>query len=181
MLVWALTGLGFLLHNSSIPFILASKGAEFGDRSTNITYRSSLIIALLGVPGALLGGLLVEIPRFGRKGTLAAAATLTRIFLYASTTARAPRNYWEVLPTKDRGTGNALAATANRIFGIVFGRLRFMADSRKWNTNLFSQPVITMFANLRTPAPVYISGALFLTAAICVVLLPFESRGRASL
>jgi hypothetical protein len=25
----------------------------------------------------------------------------------------------EVFPTKDRGTGNALAATANRVFGIM--------------------------------------------------------------
>jgi hypothetical protein len=52
-----------------------------------LTYRNALIITVLGVPGALLGGVLVEVPGLGRKGTLAGAAVLTGVFLYASTTA----------------------------------------------------------------------------------------------
>jgi MFS family permease len=106
-----------------------------------LTYRNSLIIAVLGVPGALLGGLLVEVPKFGRKGTLAIATILTGAFLYASTTALSSEallgwqcafNFFsnimyavlygytpETFPTKDRGTGNALTATANRVFGIM--------------------------------------------------------------
>lgn len=43
---------------------------------------------MLGVPGALIGGLLVEIPKFGRKGALAVSTVLTGVFLYASTTAK---------------------------------------------------------------------------------------------
>jgi len=46
-----------------------------------------LIIAVLGVPGALLGGLLVEVPKFGRRGTLCVSTVLTGVFLYCSTTA----------------------------------------------------------------------------------------------
>lgn len=134
-------GLGFPLYNAFLPYIQATRGAEFGDGSTYITYRNSLIIATLGVPGALLGGLLVEIPKFGRKGALALSTILTGVFLYASTTATTSNallgwncayNFFsnimysvlygytpEVFPTKDRGTGNALAATANRVFGIM--------------------------------------------------------------
>lgn len=141
MVVWAFIGLGYPLYNGFFPFLLAQKGAEFGDGSTYLTYRNSLIIAALGVPGAVLGGLLVEIPRFGRKGTLAVATTLTGVFLCASTTAKSSNELlgWqcafnfcsnimfavlyaytpEIFSTKDRGTGNALTATANRIFGIV--------------------------------------------------------------
>jgi MFS family permease len=100
-----------------------------------------LIIAVLGVPGALLGGALVEVKNFGRKGTLAISTVLTGVFLYASTTALTSNALlgWncafsffsnimyavlyaytpEIFPTKDRGTGNALTATANRIFGIM--------------------------------------------------------------
>ena len=96
---------------------------------------------MLGVPGAMLGGVLVEIRRFGRKGTLAAATILTGVFIYGSTTATTSNALlaWncvysffsnvmyavlyaytpEIFPTKDRGTGNALTATANRIFGIM--------------------------------------------------------------
>ncbi|KAE8448855.1 hypothetical protein EG329_008857 [Mollisiaceae sp. DMI_Dod_QoI] len=184
MLVWAFIGLGYPLYNAFLPYLQQIRGAKFGDGSTYLTYRNSLIIAVLGVPGALLGGVLVEIPRFGRKGTLAVFTVLTGVFLYCSTTALTSESLlgWncafnfcsnvmyavlyaytpEIFPTKDRGTGNALTATANRIFGIM-------------------APIIAMFANLQTSAPVYTSGALFIAAGVLVALLPFEPQGKASL
>ena len=87
MTVWGLIGLAYPLYNAFIPYIQATRGADYGDGSTYITYRNSLIIAVLGVPGALLGGLLVEVKNFGRKGTLAISTVLAGVFLYASTTA----------------------------------------------------------------------------------------------
>ncbi|CAG7559669.1 unnamed protein product [Fusarium equiseti] len=184
MAVWALIGLGYPLYNAFIPFIQATKGADFGDGSTYITYRNSLIIAVLGVPGALLGGWLVELPRLGRKGTLSASTILTGVFLYCSTTATSSGallgwqcafNFFsnimyavlysftpELFPTPHRGTGNALCASCNRIFGIM-------------------APIIAIFANLETSAPVYTSGALFIAAGLLVLLMPFESRGKAAL
>ena len=89
----------------------------------------------------MLGGLLVEIRGFGRKGTLSTSTILTGVFIYGSTTAKTSNQLlaWdcvysffsnvmyavlyaytpEIFPTKDRGTGNALTATANRVFGIM--------------------------------------------------------------
>ncbi|KAB5580868.1 major facilitator superfamily transporter, partial [Coniochaeta sp. 2T2.1] len=141
MTVWAFIGLGYPLYNAFLPYIQDTRGADFGDGSTYLTYRNSLIIAVLGVPGALLGGYLVEVPRFGRKGTLAASTVLTGVFLYASTTALTSDALlgWncafsffsnimyavlysftpELFPTPQRGTGNALTATCNRVFGIM--------------------------------------------------------------
>lgn len=141
MIVWAFIGLGYPLYNAFLPYIQATRGAKFGDGSTYLTYRNSLIIAVLGIPGALLGGVLVEVPKFGRKGTLAVSTVLTGVFLYCSTTAtrsdallgwNCAYNLFsnimyavlyaytpEIFPTKDRGTGNALTATANRVFGIM--------------------------------------------------------------
>ena len=184
MLIWAFIGLGFPLYNAFLPYIQETRGAQFGDGSTYITYRNSLIIAVLGVPGALVGGVLVEIPRFGRKGALAVSTALTGVFLFASTTALTSNallgwncayNFMsnimyavlyaytpEIFPTKDRGTGNALTATANRIFGIM-------------------APIVAMYANLATAAPVYVSGALFIAAGLLTAALPFEPRGKASL
>jgi MFS family permease len=184
ILVWAFLGLGFPLYNTFLPYIQASRGIDFGDGSTYITYRNSLIIAVLGIPGALVGGVCVELPRLGRKGTLSIATAVTGVFLLGSTTASTSGSLlvWncaynfaanvmyavlysytpEIFPTKDRGTGNALTATANRIFGIM-------------------APVIAIYANLKTAIPVYISGGLFVAAGMLVTLLPFESRGRASL
>ncbi|KAI9643165.1 MFS sugar transporter [Ciborinia camelliae] len=141
MLVWAFIGLGYPLYNAFLPYIQATRGAEFGDGSTYLTYRNSLIISVLGIPGAIIGGYLVEVPRLGRKGTLALSTIATGAFLYASTTAMTSAALlgWncafnfcsnvmyavlyaytpEIFPTKDRGTGNALTATSNRIFGIM--------------------------------------------------------------
>lgn len=183
-LIWALIGLGFPLFNAYLPYLQSIRGAEFGDGSTYLTYRNSLIIAVLGVPGCLLGGLLVETPYVGRKGTLAVSTIMTGVFLLGSTTAlnsnallgwNCAYNFManimyavlysytpETFATKDRGTGNAITASANRVFGIM-------------------APIVAMFANLETSAPVYVSGSLFISAGVLVLLLPFESRGKASL
>ena len=118
---------------------------------------------MIGVPGALLAGWMVELPYLGRKGTLSiststleftsssiqsrdltpltSCSVLTGVFLFAGTTARTSDALlgWncgytftsnvmygvlyaispELFPTKDRGTGNAITATANRVFGIM--------------------------------------------------------------
>lgn len=150
MLLWALIGLAFPLYNAFLPFIQASRGADFQDGSTYITYRNTLIISTLGVPGALLGGLLVELPRLGRKGTLSIFTVLTGVFLYCSTTAKNSTALlgWncafnfcsnvmyavlygytpEIFPTPQRGTGNALAAICNRIFGIMAVSIKSIFD-----------------------------------------------------
>ncbi|KAK3341245.1 major facilitator superfamily domain-containing protein [Lasiosphaeria hispida] len=184
MLIWGLIGLGYPLYQCFLPFIQASRGANFGDGSAYLTYRNTLVIAVLGVPGALIGGFLVELPLLGRKGTLSLATVLTGVFLCGSTTAAnsAALLGWncafsfgssvmyavlysftpELFPTPERGTGNALTATCNRIFGIM-------------------APIVAMFADLQTAAPVYTSGALFIASGILVAGLPFESRGKAAL
>ncbi|KYK61819.1 membrane transporter [Drechmeria coniospora] len=184
MAIWAFIGLGYPLYNAFLPYIQATRGARFDDGGTYVTYRNSLIISVLGIPGALLGGFLVELPRLGRKGTLSTFTLLTGVFLYCSTTAldstallgwNCAFNFCsnvmyavlygytpEVFPTPQRGTGNALAATCNRVFGIM-------------------APIVAMFANLETSAPVYTSGALFIVAGLLVLILPFESRGKEAL
>ncbi|KAK2627631.1 hypothetical protein QTJ16_003597 [Diplocarpon rosae] len=184
MATWGFIGLAYPLYNSFLPYLQVLKGAELGDGDTSTTYRNSCIIAAAGVPGVALGTALIQIPNFGRRGALGLFTCLTGTFLYGTTTALTSNSLlgWncafnfcsnimfavlygytpEIFPTKDRGTGNALTATSNRIFGIM-------------------APVIAMFANLETSVPVYTSGALFIVAGLLVVVLPFESQGKASL
>ncbi|KAI0076714.1 MFS general substrate transporter [Panus rudis PR-1116 ss-1] len=184
IVIWALIGLAFPLYNGFVTFYLESRGADFGDGSINTTYRNQVILSVIGVPGALISGWLVELPRLGRKGTLAFSTVLTGVFLFASTTARTSDALlgWncgytftsnvmygvlyavspEVFPTKDRGTGNAIVSTANRVFGIM-------------------APIIALYADLSTPIPIYVAGAVFLAAGFISFLLPFEPRGKASL
>ncbi|WFD44148.1 hypothetical protein MPSI1_002814 [Malassezia psittaci] len=180
ILIWALIGLAFPLYNAFIPTIISDKEAT----STYITYRNLLIIGVLGVPACIIGAFLVEVKGIGRKGTLGISTVLTGVFLFCSTTTSTSTQLlgwqcaWsftsslmyaslytytpEIFPTKYRGTGNALTACANRIFGIV-------------------APIIAMCANLDTPNPVYASGALFIVAGLVSFCLPLEPRGKASM
>jgi MFS family permease len=143
-----------------------------------------VILSVIGVPGAILAGWMVELPHLGRRGTLAISTVLTGVFLFASTTARSSAALlgWncgysftsnvmygvlyalspELFPAPQRGTGNALVAIANRVFGIM-------------------APIVALYANLTTSVPIFISGALFLVAGAVALLLPYEPRGKAAL
>ncbi|KAJ7662191.1 MFS general substrate transporter [Mycena polygramma] len=170
IILWAFIGLAFPLYNSFVTYYLSTRGADFGDGSTYITYRNTVILSVTGVPGALVAGYLVELPLLGRKGTLAVSTALTGVFILASTTARTSNallgfNCAFTFTSNvmyDRGTGNALVATANRIFGIM-------------------APIVALYADLTSSVPIFIAGALFLVSGIIALLLPFESRGRAAL
>ncbi|EIN05730.1 MFS general substrate transporter [Punctularia strigosozonata HHB-11173 SS5] len=182
--LWGIIGLASTLYNSFLPFLLASRGAKFGDSSYFITYRNQVILAIIGVPGAFLAAYAVDHPLTGRRGTLAISSGLTGVFLFGSTTARTSNALlgWncayafnsnimygvlyamspEIFPAKDRGTGNALTSTATRVFGVM-------------------APIIALYANLDTPVPVYVSGALIMLAGLLSLALPYEPRGKASL
>lgn len=180
---WALIGLAFPLYNAFLPSYLEQRGLANDELSVTKTYRNTLIVAVMGVPGAIIAGILVEL-RTGRKGVLFASLILTGIVLFGSTTARTPDSYlaWncffnffsnimygtlyaytpEVFPGKIRGTSVGLAASANRVLGVF-------------------APIIAIFADLTTPAPIYVSGALFLFSAVLVVFYPFEPHGKLSI
>lgn len=183
ILTWALVGLAFPLYNAFLPTYLENRGSANETLSVSKTYRNTLIVAVMGIPGAIISGVLVEL-RMGRKGTLAGSLMLTGIVLFGSTTAKTSNSYlaWncffnffsnimygvlyaytpEVFPTKIRGTAVGLAASANRVLGIF-------------------APIIAIFADLSTSAPIFVSGALFLVSAVLVVFFPYEPRHKYSL
>ncbi|KAF8156556.1 MFS general substrate transporter [Crassisporium funariophilum] len=184
IILWALIGLAFPLYNAFVTYYLATRGAEFGDGSTYITYRNQVILSAISVPGALLAGYTVDLPLIGRRGTLSISTLLTGTFILLSTTARNSSALlgwncaygftsnvmygvlYAVTPesflTKDRGTGLALCACANRIFGVM-------------------SPIIALYADLTTSVPIFIAGAIFLVSGVLALLLPYETRGKATL
>lgn len=127
---------------------------------------------------------------------------LTGVFLFASTTSRTSNALlgWncgytftsnvmygvlyavspELFPTKDRGTGNALVAISNRIFGIMV-RVQSLYHSVGKLTLWAKAPIIALYSNLNTPVPIYVAAALFVAAGLIALLLPFEPRGKASI
>ena len=87
----------------------------------------------------------------------------------------------ELFPAKDRGTGNALTATATRIFGVLV-RVPLSLLSLPVLIPISSQaPIIALYANLETAVPVYISGALIIFAGCLALVLPYEPRGKTSI
>lgn len=184
IVLWGLIGLAYPLYNSFLPYFLASRGAKIDDASPSTTFRNYLIIAVCGIPGSLIAGYAVELPLLGRKGAMCIATILSGVFLFANTTARTSNALlgWncsyavssgamygilysytpEIFPTRNRGTGNGLAATANRVCGIF-------------------APVVAMYADLETPVPIYVSGVLFLVAGLLMLALPYETVGKVSI
>jgi hypothetical protein len=49
IILWGLIGLAFPLYNAFLPYFLATRGAQTGDTSIGITYRNTVIIALMGM------------------------------------------------------------------------------------------------------------------------------------
>ncbi|CAN3376903.1 hypothetical protein DIRU0_E40426 [Diutina rugosa] len=180
---WGLIGLAFPLYNAFIPFYLQTKGASGDNLSVRETYRNNLIVAVLGVPGSIIGGFLTEL-RTGRKGVLVVSLLLTGVALFGSTSSTTSMiffgwtclfSFWstmmygvlyaytpEVFYTQIRGTGVGLAASFNRVMGVF-------------------APIIGMYADLTTSAPIYVSGALFLASGLLVLLFPYEPRGKSAL
>ncbi|KAL4930491.1 major facilitator superfamily domain-containing protein [Aspergillus undulatus] len=172
--IWGFVGIAFPLYNAFLPYLQQQRGIEFGDGSTYITYRNSLIIAIASIPGSLVGSKMVDMALFGRKGTLTLATLLTGVFLLASTTATTSSAFSslvyavlyaytpEIFESRNRGTGNALTSAANRLGGIM-------------------APLIAMGSNLQSTVPVYVSGIMFMLAGVLVIFVPYESRGKTSM
>lgn len=105
----------------------------------------------------------------------------------------------ELFPTRDRGVRSPLLLPAFPCLRCVAStdrkRARRSRQPRLRNHGLsfpfrccglcadctVQAPIIALYANLTTSVPIYISGALFLVSGFIALLLPFESRGRASL
>jgi hypothetical protein len=174
---WLAIGMGYPLFNAFLPQYLGSTGT-----SVYITYRNYAITSIVGVPGSLIAWYTVDMPYMGRKGTMAIATAISGIFLFLFTISSNP-NYQvtfssleaffqnitygvlfaytpEVFPAPNRGTGTGIASFLNRVGGLC-------------------APIIAANITTGNPrAPVFVAGALFLSAFVAMCLLPIESRGK---
>lgn len=185
-LCWGLVGLAYPLFNSFIAVYLKQK-ADVSSEPTSVSeqYRQLVIIAVCGIPGSLIAAAMVDLPYAGRRGSMALFACLTGVFLYLFTTATTPDAVlgwscavsltqnamyavlyaitYEVFPAPQRGTGDGLAMSTQRVFGVA-------------------APLIATYASKDQPnTPIYVSGAMFFASAIVMVLLPYEPRGKDAL
>ncbi|ODH47320.1 hypothetical protein GX48_06606 [Paracoccidioides brasiliensis] len=167
---WATIGMGYPLFNSFLPQYLGNNG------KTPVS---------IGVPGSILACFTVDIPYIGRKGTMAISTALTAVTLLCFTISSNPdvqlactcleaffQNIMygvlyaytpEVFPAPNRGVGTGIASCLNRICGLL-------------------APIVAIYGSITNPkAPIYVSSGLMFAAFVVMVLLPIETRGRASL
>ena len=184
ILIWSMIGIGSPLYFNFLPLYLAKAGAQSGNNSVSITYRNNLIVTLCSIPGSLLSGLVIQLPRFGRRGSLSLSFVVTGIFLYAFTTAKTQAAvlafncvinfvsyiFWgvlycytaEVLPSAHRGTGYGIISCAYRLTGLL-------------------APIIYTFATSNVNAPVFVSATMYVAAGLLTLAAPYEPQGKASI
>ncbi|EPE09768.1 sugar transporter [Ophiostoma piceae UAMH 11346] len=183
LFLWCAIGMAYPLYNSFIPIYLENKGVKQGNGSLDRTYRNYAIQAVCGIPASILGGFAVDLEKFGRKGTGSLACIATGVFLFLYTRASSSAGVLgfscavaffqnlvygvlysytpELFPAPVRGTANGLVALANRLSGLM-------------------APIIVAYVNVDTSIPIWISAALFVCSGVVFLLLPYETRGKAS-
>lgn len=183
-LSWSLIGMAYPLYNAFLPQYLQSRGAASGDDSIDTTYRNNLIVTACSIVGPMIAGPLCEVPKVGRKGTLAIGGIITMVFMicYTKVTTNAQNlgincainvfvNVYygtlyaftpEALPANQRGTGNGVAAALARVMGAI-------------------APVIGFYTGIATATPIYVLAALFGVMGLVALLFPYEIRGKSSM
>jgi hypothetical protein len=179
---WLTIGIGYPLFNAFLPqYLKNGKGSDGAAVSDYETYRNYAITSVVGVPGSILAFWTVDIPKVGRRGTMATATLLSGIFLFLFTIS-ADSSYQlafssveaffqnimygvlyaytpEVFPAPVRGTGTGVASFLNRIGGLC-------------------APIIAANIPGSNPnAPVYVAGGLILAAGVAMILLRIETMG----
>lgn len=181
---WTTIGMAYPLFNAFLPQYLANSGGEVAN-DTSTVYRNYAITAIVGVPGSIIAWYTVDVKYIGRKGTMAIGTVVTGVFVFLFTTSKDSdfqlaftcleaffQNIAygvlyaytpEVLPAPIRGTGTGMCSFLNRVAGLC-------------------APIVAIQAGGSNPkAPIYASGGLFIAAAISMLALPIETRGKQTL
>ena len=197
-ILWAFIGLAFLLYNFFVTYFLQTRGVDFGDGSIYITYqnvsasvRGDLLLTdrypliashVVGVPGALHAGWMVELPCLGRKGTIAISTRKPGLFLRsARLLTKASINPLAVpLHIRPMPCWAGTAATVSHPTPCVVYPTLSPPSSSPPRTVVpvipssppqteFSEswhPNVALYADLATSIPIYVSGALFIVSGL---------------
>ncbi|PWN96524.1 MFS general substrate transporter [Tilletiopsis washingtonensis] len=184
-ILWAFIGLAYPLYNAFLPLFLERRGTTTGASDVNTVYSQYAYISICGVPGSIIAAFMVDIPRSGRRGAMAIGTLLTGVFVFVSTAAPNTGAFLtflclealfqnimygvlyaytpESFPAPVRGTGDGIASSLNRVFGLM-------------------APIINIYGGASNiNAPLYTSGALFIVCALLMLTLRIESQGKSAL
>ncbi|KAJ1825681.1 hypothetical protein LPJ56_002558 [Coemansia sp. RSA 2599] len=195
-LIWGIVAMGFTMFNVFLPKLLEANSGNKRPEASEITpgshtvqihvYRDSLIYAVSGIPGSIIGGWLVG-TRLGRIYSMALSTFISGLALVAFAMAAKSSNSAltivsssvfglmstlmfaviyaytpEVFHPSVRGTACGTASALGRVAGII-------------------APLITgLLLELSTTVPLYVSVGLLWIAGGCMLALPIETRDVAS-
>lgn len=183
--LWAFIGLAYPLFNAFLPLYLQNKQIGTSANTVSQTYSEYAYISLCGIPGSIIAAWLVDLPRSGRRGAMAIGTLLTGVFVFAGVGAPNRGAFLafncleacfqnimygvlyaytpEVFPAPHRGTGDGIASSLNRVFGLF-------------------APIIAIYTGEeQANAPLFTSGALFLISAVLMLTLRVDSCGKTAL
>ncbi|RAK95582.1 MFS general substrate transporter [Aspergillus ibericus CBS 121593] len=185
-LLWAVTGLTFILHKSYISTYLATKGVS-AVTATSVTtpylYSRYLYVALCAIPGPIVVGLLIEAKGLGRKRTGAIIAVLTGLFMFLATVSRS-RNallaFECILSFLQTATLAVLITYTVEVFAAPFRGLGLSVMGFSWGLFGLIASIITTFeGGAADGAAVWFCGAIWVLMGGAWLAVP-ETKGRAA-
>ncbi|KAJ2815527.1 hypothetical protein FBU31_006896 [Coemansia sp. 'formosensis'] len=194
--IWAVVAMGFTMFNVFLPKLLETRNNEAAQSLVSVStsvaagphskqirvYRDSLIYAVSGIPGSIVGAWMVD-TRLGRIYSMALSTFISGLALVAFALTTKTHNAAltiisssvfgfmstlmfaviyaytpEVFHPSVRGTACGMASALGRVSGIV-------------------APLITgLLLGISTVVPLYVSVGLLWVAAGCMMALPIETR-----
>lgn len=190
-ILWALIGLAYPLFNSFIVLYLENAGGEASSNGIYETYRNYVIVSVCGIPGSLLAAWMVNLPRSGRRGTMAVGTLLSGIFLFGFTAVKTKAGSLafscvtsftqmimygvlycytpESFPAPMRGTADGIAASLNRLFGLFAPIIKIYGVPEENATKT------------EASVPIYVAATLFLVSGLLMLTLRVETSARTAL
>ncbi|KAJ3100754.1 hypothetical protein HDU96_010234 [Phlyctochytrium bullatum] len=183
-IIWSLISCGYTMFNGFLAKFLGNGSDRTTPPTPDETFRDIFIVSIFGIPGSVIGMILIE-TRLGRRGTMALSSFGTALSLFLFTLSTSSRDQLmasclaavlqnimygvlycytpEVFDSQVRGTATGVASSLSRVFGTM-------------------APVLTgTLLTLSPSLPLYVASFLIFLSAVCMVLLPIETRGRQAL
>ncbi|ORX46482.1 MFS general substrate transporter [Hesseltinella vesiculosa] len=182
--IWAFTSMAYTMFNVFLPKYLETLGFDGESVPTRKdVYWDYMIYSIAGVPGSVLASYMIE-TRLGRKGTMALSAFGSALSLF----------FFSIISSRITMliSSSAVSFLATLLYAVIYGYTPEVFDTNIRGTAVGSasglgrvagiiSPILSgVLLTVRMTLPLYVSVAGFVMVGICILLLPYETRSRAS-
>ncbi|KAJ4286691.1 Filamentous Growth Regulator [Kalmusia sp. IMI 367209] len=190
-LSWILIGLAYPLYNVFLPQYLASRGAQFGQKSAYVTWRNYALVNFSGIWGPVLAGWMCSRRWLGRKYTMVVGALVTCVFFFAYT--QNEKQVADQTQVRSETQNTAFTCIINFCLNIYYGTLyaytpevlpsahrgtgNGLAVSGNRIMGILSAVIATYADRVKTatPVPIYICAALYVVMAGIAAIFPLRA------